>query len=106
LDEICVAAIAPLETCLINRFQQQMPKVKVNSISQLGYSADCLPAVIAALLGLLHIDQMPANLPWLSGANSQRILGRLTPGRPANWRQLVRSMADFQPPPMKLRDAV
>ncbi len=55
LDEICVAAIAPLETCLINRFQQQMPEVKVNSISQLGFSADCLPAVIAALLGLLHI---------------------------------------------------
>ncbi len=106
LDEICVAAVPPLETCLINRLQQQMPDVRVYSISKLGFSADCLSAVIAALLGLLHIDQMPANIPWLSGATSQRILGRLTPGRPANWRQLVRAMADFRPPAMKLRDAV
>ena len=63
-------------------------------------------AVVAAVLGLFHIDQMPANIPWLTGAESQRILGRLTPGRPSNWRQLLRSMADFHPAPMKLKDAV
>jgi anhydro-N-acetylmuramic acid kinase len=42
----------------------------------------------------------------LTGAEGQRILGRLTPGRPSNWRQLVRVMADFHPAPMKLKDAV
>ena len=57
-------------------------------------------------MGLLYIDQMPANIPWLTGADSQRILGRLTPGRPGSWRQLIRSMADFHPPAMKLKDAV
>lgn len=106
LQEICVAAIPNLESCLINRLDQSLPKVSVRSVTNQGFSANGLTAVTAAMLGLLHIDQMPANIPWLSGADSQRILGRLTPGRPANWRQLVRAMADFRPPAMKLRDAV
>jgi len=63
-------------------------------------------SLVAALLGLLHVDQIPANLPSLTGANQQRILGRLSPGRPHQWRLLVREMADFQPPALKLRDAV
>lgn len=63
-------------------------------------------AVLTAMLGAMGIDQMPANLPWLTGARSQRILGQLTPGSPSNWRRLLCEMADFQPPAMKLRDAV
>ena len=65
-----------------------------------------LDALIAALLGMFHIDQLPSNLPNLTGARSQRILGRLTPGRPSNWRQLIRAMAQHQPAPMKLKDAI
>ena len=65
-----------------------------------------LDALIAALLGMFHIDQLPGNLPTLTGARSQRILGRLTPGRPSNWRQLIRAMAQHQPAPMKLKDAI
>jgi hypothetical protein len=63
-------------------------------------------ALVSALLGMFHIDQMPANIPAITGANSQRILGRLTPGRPSTWRQLIRAMAQHQPAPMKLKDAV
>lgn len=65
-----------------------------------------LDALVAALLGMFHIDQMPANVPAITGASIQRILGRLTPGRPSNWRQLIRAMAQHQPAPMKLRDAI
>jgi len=64
------------------------------------------PSLKAAMLGLLHIDQMPANIPALTGAHQQRILGRLTPGRPNSWRNLLREMADYEPSAMKLRDAV
>ncbi len=63
-------------------------------------------AITTAVLGLMHIDQMPANLPWLTGGSKLRILGRLTPGRPSAWRNLIRTMADLHPPTMKLKDAV
>jgi hypothetical protein len=65
------------------------------------------PEVIAtALLGALFVDQMPANVPLLSGATVQRLLGRITPGTPASWRNLLINMTDSHPPTMKLRDAV
>ncbi|MFN6110420.1 MAG: hypothetical protein ACK493_08590, partial [Planctomycetota bacterium] len=59
-----------------------------------------------ALLGALFVDQMPANVPLLSGATVQRLLGRITPGTPASWRNLLINMTDSHPPTMKLRDAV
>lgn len=65
-----------------------------------------LDALVAAILGMFHIDQMPANVPAITGASAQRILGRLTPGRPSHWRHLIRAMAQHQPAPMKLRDAI
>ncbi len=104
--EVLLACPAQFEAGLINQFAQLLPKTKIMTTRQRGIDHDDLESVAAALLGLFNIDQMPANIPWLTGASCQRILGRLTPGRPSNWRQLVRVMADFQPAPMKLKDAV
>ncbi len=69
---------------------------------------DCgsLAATVPAVLGLMSMDQMPSSLPGLTGTFAPRMLGRITPGAPANWRQVVINMADFQPPAMKLRDVI
>ena len=72
----------------------------------MGIHENSIEGAITGLLGILHIDQMQANLPWLTGATDQRVLGQLTPGTPSNWRQLVREMSDFSPPAMKLKDAI
>jgi len=101
-----LAAPAQFEAGLINQFTQVLSGASVTTTRQAGIDQDDLAPVVASILGLFNIDQMPANVPWLTGANCQRILGRLTPGRPSSWRQLVRVMADFQPAPMKLKDAV
>lgn len=63
-------------------------------------------AVATSILGALFVDQMPGNVPALSGAGIQRILGRITPGSPASWRNLLINMTDSQAPTMKLRDAI
>ncbi len=76
------------------------------SPNSFGVNDESIDATITGLLCILHIDQMHGNLPWLTGASDQRVLGRLTPGTPSNWRQLVREMSDFSPPAMKLKDAV
>ncbi len=65
-----------------------------------------LGSLVAALWGMLFVDQMPGNVPGLTGARSQRILGRLTPGKPTAWRSLLINMNDGEPPNMRLRDAV
>lgn len=95
-----------LQAALVDRFQSAFPSQQI--VTQTAESIDGANArgLIAALLGVLHVDQMQANIPAITGANQQRILGRLTPGCPSNWRQLVRDMSDYRPPAMKLRDAV
>jgi hypothetical protein len=109
-DHVYFATDSPLTSCLINQFIQaaDFDKSRVHGVPPIsGATPDTsMSAISAATLGLLHIDQMPANFPKLTGATEQRILGRLSMGSPSNWRQLLREMADFHPPAMKLRDAV
>ncbi|MDA8562912.1 anhydro-N-acetylmuramic acid kinase [Mariniblastus sp.] len=109
-DHVYFATESPLTPCLINQFIQaaNFDKSRVHCTPPISgaTSETSTDAISAATLGLLHIDQMPANVPKLTGATEQRILGRLSMGSPSNWRQLLREMADFQPPAMKLRDAV
>jgi anhydro-N-acetylmuramic acid kinase len=97
IDQLFVSCQPRFQSFIVTRMTQAMGDVVVRPTSEYGVTYDQLDSVIAALLGLFHIDQMPANVPWLTGADGQRILGRLTPGRPSNWRQLVRVMADFSP---------
>ena len=72
----------------------------------MNYEPIYLSSATAAILGLMHIDQMPVTLPWISGCDHPRILGRLTPGNPGNWRRVIMEMGDCRPPVMKLREAV
>lgn len=65
-----------------------------------------LDALVAAMWGILFADQMPGNLPDLTGASSQRVLGRIAPGRPFAWRTLVQNMSDGTAPTMRLRDVI
>lgn len=65
-----------------------------------------LRARVAALSGILFSDQMPVNVPGLTGAGGLRLLGRLTPGNPFSFRNLLAVMADSQSSPMRLRDAI
>jgi len=91
---------------LIQYMCQSYPAEKIFTQTPEAVDGENVRGLIAALLGILHVDQMQANIPSITGAAQQRILGKLTPGSPSNWRQLVRDMSDFRPPAMKLRDAI
>ena len=67
---------------------------------------ESLPANLAALLAAMFIDQMPGNVPTLTKASGQRLLGRITPGSAAAWRKLLINMNDTESPTMRLKDAV
>jgi 1,6-anhydro-N-acetylmuramate kinase len=74
--------------------------------SEINWTAAALDAATAGVLGLLHFDQMPVTVPWLTGTGLPRVAGRLTPGNPASFRRLIMEMGDARPPVMKLREAV
>jgi 1,6-anhydro-N-acetylmuramate kinase len=70
------------------------------------YSSVGLNPVSVAMMGLMHIDQMPLSVPELTGCAVPRVAGRLTPGSLSHFRRLIMEMADTNPPTMKLREAV
>ncbi len=62
-------------------------------VKELGVQSDALAPAAAAILALLHLDQVPANVAGITGAEVPRILGRLTPGGPQAWQRLLAACA-------------
>lgn len=91
---------------LVQQIQQLLPELEFSALESWSIPAISLPAAATALLAQLHIDQVPANSPSLTGAQAPRILGRLTPGRPTNWHQVLADMALTLPAKLPLRNAV
>ena len=106
VHEIVVDATEPLLGSFVNQFQRTFAESEIQPWTSLFEQPGNSSAILVAILGAMNVDQLPGNIPWITGAKSQKILGRITPGSPSNWRQLLREMADFQPPAMRLRDAV
>jgi hypothetical protein len=73
---------------------------------EMGISSEALPAACAAILAMMHIDQTPANIPLVTGATAQRVLGRLTPGNAYAWHRLLRDLVFARPLVTPLRAAV
>jgi anhydro-N-acetylmuramic acid kinase len=91
---------------LLRSITQRLPGVQLMSASQFGLTEEALEPAAAALLTLLHVDQTPANSTPLTGTDSPRVLGRLTPGSPAHWNRLLHEMTENRPAVMPLRNAV
>ncbi|MCH2178521.1 MAG: anhydro-N-acetylmuramic acid kinase [Mariniblastus sp.] len=106
LSQVFIETPEDLAPSFVNQIDRTFESASARLVDECGLKNGRVDAAATAVLGLLNIDQMPANIPWITNAESQRILGRLTPGRPSNWRQVLREMADFQPPAMRLRDAI
>jgi hypothetical protein len=95
------------EACeLLQSLIEHHPALVVQTPETLGIAAAALPAASAAVLAMLHIDQTPANLPFLTGAMAPRVLGRLTPGSAKSWNRLLRDLAFSRPLITPLRAAV
>jgi 1,6-anhydro-N-acetylmuramate kinase len=106
VDEVIVAGEEVEDGFLLQRLREQLPEAHVRTIHDWGWDWRTLNATLAGVLGFMHIDQQPASLPWLTQADVPRLHGVLSPGRPSAWRRLLTEMADYRPPPMKLREAV
>ena len=106
ITELVLAGTATDNLFLQNLIRDRIPSIEFKESEDFEIARNDLGLATAGLLGLMHIDQFPANVPAITGTMNPRILGRLTPGSPSNWRHLITEMTDYRPPAMKLRDAV
>ncbi len=64
---------------LITQLQAELPQVQLQSTNQAGLDSDMLEAVAFAWLARQHIEQKPANIPAVTGASREAILGLYCP---------------------------
>ena len=104
--EIIVAGGGCQNGFMLRELGAQFPDVSFRQVSELGFSATKWKGTTAALLAALYVDQVPANLPAVTGADAPRIAGRLTPGSPTHWDRLLVEMSEHRSKLMTLRQAV
>jgi hypothetical protein len=106
LDEILLYPKPPAEEEFGRALQERLHPVRLLEGAAGGVPPAAVAPAAVAVLGLLHVDQVPASTTALTGVRVPRVLGRLTPGSPQSWQRLVRELAAAKPSVIALRSAV
>ncbi|MBI2806943.1 MAG: anhydro-N-acetylmuramic acid kinase [Planctomycetes bacterium] len=73
--------------------EQKLTPVLLERTDAHGIPAEICKALAHAGLAALTLDGVPGNLPSVTGAAGQRLVGQITPGAPANWARCLTWMA-------------
>lgn len=106
IDEIVVGGGGQHNGLLLREVAARLPRVPLRRAEELGLAWEALDPACAGLLALLHLDQVPANPPEVTGAEVARVLGRLTPGSPQGWQRLLADLVGCKPAVRPLRSAL
>ena len=106
IDEIVLTGGGVQNGMLLREIATRLRDVRQVKIGELGVSSEALGPAAVALLALFHLDQVPANLAPVTGAEIPRILGRLTPGSPQSWQRLLHHLLGSTPQIRPLRSAL
>jgi anhydro-N-acetylmuramic acid kinase len=106
IDQIVVTGGGQQNGMLLRELGTLFPKVPMVRTADLGIEGDVLAPACAAVLALFQVDQVPGNLPEVTGSEVARVLGRLTPGSPQSWQRLLSTMHGTQPVLRPLRSAI
>ncbi|MCL2118814.1 MAG: anhydro-N-acetylmuramic acid kinase, partial [Planctomycetaceae bacterium] len=104
--ELIVTGGGRLHGVLMKKLQQELGCDKPVPPEDLNFDSNTLDASAVAVLTSLAVNQIPGNLPHLTGAETDRVLGRVIPGSPQNWQKLVQLMASVKPAVRSLRSAM
>jgi len=74
---LCGGGIFNLD--LVARLKARLPKATIASSAQLGLAPQWVEGIAFAWLAYCHIERQPANLPQVTGASRQAVLGALFP---------------------------
>jgi anhydro-N-acetylmuramic acid kinase len=89
--EVVLAGGGLANGLILRHLTAHLSDYAMQRIEQLGGQSNVIPGAVAATLALLHFDQVPANVAGLTGAETPRVLGNLTPGSPQAWQRLLAS---------------
>ncbi|MCA9214420.1 MAG: anhydro-N-acetylmuramic acid kinase [Planctomycetales bacterium] len=88
-----------------NRLRHYLPGINIRS-GEMPESTSPTDATAAAVMGFLRIDNALGNSSRQTGTRKPRSLGRIAPGRPANWNSVLTEMSAAMNESMTLKSAV
>jgi anhydro-N-acetylmuramic acid kinase len=105
VDELIVTGGGQHNGMLLREITQatEIPLVRLDEAT---LTSQSLGPACVALLAMLYLDGIPANAAAITGTETPRILGRLTPGSPQNWQRLLQFYTGSVPVVRPLRSAV
>ena len=106
IDEIVLTGGGQQNGMLLGELARLFPNIPLVHVADLGIESEALTPACAALLALLHLDQVPGNPPEVTGSEFARVLGQLTPGSPQSWQRLVSTLGASRPAIRPLRSAI
>jgi len=104
--EIIVTGNGRLHGMLTNNISTLLRKQPLIPMTQLGIPAETFDALCTAMLSVMAVSHIPSSLPHLTGGDTSKTLGRITPGSIINWQRLVQEMSQNKPAARTLRSAV
>jgi anhydro-N-acetylmuramic acid kinase len=91
---------------LLSRLGKHLEGWTQQSVKECGIATDSFAAVCVAILTLFFADQIPAAIPGITGAETARTLGRITPGSPQNWAKILDEILQAKTHSRSLRSAM
>ena len=94
LDKALVSGGGVANGLLWKLLCEQFEASSLVATDAVGVPGEALRPLHAAMMAYCVLENMPGNVPAITGAAGPRILGSVTPGDDANWDQWVCSLAD------------
>ena len=85
-DEVILGGGGASNRTLVAMLRQRLAAVHVTTHEALGLSSNAKEAIAFAVLAYETIHGRPGNLPACTGAGTQTVLGKITPG--ANYQRI------------------
>jgi anhydro-N-acetylmuramic acid kinase len=79
ITEVLVSGGGAKNPALFAAIAKAAAPIRVRHFDELYFDGEAKEAVAFALLGYLHVNKRPGNVPTATGARGQRVLGKLTP---------------------------
>jgi len=84
----------------------RLPRLPIVRLGDLDLVPEAFGPATIGLLAALQLDQTPGNSTAITGAETPRVLGRLTPGSPQRWQQLLAAITARPTTVRPLRSAI
>ena len=104
--EILLTGGACRHGLLLSQLTKNLSGWMQKHIKDCGVPVDSFDAVCVAILTLFFADQIPAAIPGITGAETTRTLGHITPGSPQNWLRMADEILHAKAQSRPLRSAM